>query len=675
MHLFPPRRGTPRALALSILLALTSAALLALPAASQAAEATASLSPPSHTFPDVVVGQQDPQQQFVLTNNGPEEITIEGVLVNGPNPNNFAVESNGCSAATLSSGGSCSVNISFTPSQSGLREAELEILSTAENGPATAALSGRGLTQELTVTPSPLNFPTTTVDSSSERQVEVANESEAAVNIYDVNIEGAGSSPFNTNGSNCGTSLTPGQSCKISIRFSPDSEGENRAFLHVRSEGSPSEQIVELFGISAPPQLSFEPESYEFGLQPIKEGSTQTTMQLRNTGKGPTQVSLEIVGSGANDFSIGASDCYGATLEPNETCSIEVHFGPNQTGFYVAQVRARAVNGATFSAEVSGSGGHAELSGAPNPAGFGETTVGSSGLTKTITMANNGDLPGGFFLAVISGGDAASFQLLEEDCTAARLDPGGSCIAVVRFQPTSPGVKNAKLTFIGGEEGLVQIELNGLGVAPAVALSPSEHEFGSQIENTAGPPQTFTVTNQGKTPVTLGAAAISGANPDQFRLSTDSCTAVTLAPGEGCQLGARFAPESAGTKTATLRLGAGSEALSASLSGTGAASPPPPPSNSFSFGKLKTNTKQGTATQFVSVPGPGALVMSGKDVKKVQKAPSFQGEVNLSIVSSGQSKSQLNKKGSVKVKITVSFTPTGGVSKTQNKTVKLVKKH
>ena len=72
------------------------------------------------------------------------------------------------------------------------------------------------------------------------------------------------------------------------------------------------------------------------------------------------------------------SDCYGATLAPNETCSIQVHFDPNETGFYVAQVRARANNGATFTAEVSGTGGRAVLSGSPNPADFGEATVGSS---------------------------------------------------------------------------------------------------------------------------------------------------------------------------------------------------------------------------------------------------------------------------------------------------------
>ncbi len=190
-----PRRGASHAFALLSLFLASSAALLVLPAVSQAAEASASINPPAETFPSVIVGQRGPQQQFLFTNNGPEEINVEAVSVTGPNANDFSVENDSCLFPTLSSGQSCSLYISFRPSESGLREAQLEILSTAENSPATAALSGRGLTQELTVSPSPLNFPATTVDSNSERQVTVANESEAAVTIYGANIEGAGRAP------------------------------------------------------------------------------------------------------------------------------------------------------------------------------------------------------------------------------------------------------------------------------------------------------------------------------------------------------------------------------------------------------------------------------------------------------------------------------------------------
>jgi hypothetical protein len=593
MHLKAKLR-LPRAILILALSLASSALLLALPATSQAAEATTSLNPPAQAFPSLTVGQRSPRQQFLFQNEGPEAITIEAISITGANAADFSLEGNSC-PGLLAAGETCSLEISFAPSAGGPREAQLEVVNDGEDSPTTAALSGQGLRQELTLSPSPLTFPTTTAGNNTEKQVTVANDSEAPVTIFNDNIEGPGASAFNTSGSNCGNSLNTGQSCTISIRFSPGSEGEQRAFLHVRSEGMPGEQVVELVGIAAPPQLSFEPASFAFGLQPIKEGSAQTTMQLRNIGPAPVQVSLEISGNGSNAFFIGQSNCFGDTLEPNETCSIQVNFDPNQTGFYVAQVRA-SDNGASFTAEVSGSGGQAILSGSPNPASFGEANVGSTGPTRTITMTNSGDLPGGFFIAILSGGDVGSFQLLDENCTGTPLGPGGSCTAQVRFQPTGPGLKSAQLSFIGdGGEGVVQVNLNGLGVAPDLAPSPRGHDFGSQAENTTGPTQLFTLANSTSGPIVMDDATITGADADQFRLASDTCLDATLAAGEACQVGVRFGPDSAGAKTAALRLSGAAGTFTASLTGTGLASAPTPkPEVSLRWGARPLHSK-GTA--------------------------------------------------------------------------------
>lgn len=130
-----------RAIYTMVFLLVWSAALLGLPAASQAAEASASFNPPAQTFPSVIVGQRGTQEQLLFTNNGPEEIDLEAVSVTGLNASNFSLESNGC-PSTLSSGQSCSLYISFAPSANGLREAQLEVLNngeTAQRQPHSAA--------------------------------------------------------------------------------------------------------------------------------------------------------------------------------------------------------------------------------------------------------------------------------------------------------------------------------------------------------------------------------------------------------------------------------------------------------------------------------------------------------------------------------------------------------
>jgi hypothetical protein len=120
----------------------------------------------------------------------------------------------------------------------------------------------------------------------------------------------------------------------------------------------------------------------------------------------------------------------------------------------------------------------------------------------------------------------------------------------------------------------------------------------------------------------------------------------------------------------------------------GTASPyPPPPSNAFSFGKLTRNTKTGTATLIVSVPGPGKLALSGNGVVKqrpaggdtrgakgVAKVVSAAGKVKLKVRSKGKKKRKLNRTGRLKLKAKVTYTPTGGDPNTKAKRIRLIKR-
>jgi hypothetical protein len=98
----------------------------------------------------------------------------------------------------------------------------------------------------------------------------------------------------------------------------------------------------------------------------------------------------------------------------------------------------------------------------------------------------------------------------------------------------------------------------------------------------------------------------------------------------------------------------------------------PKPSNRFSFGKLKRNRKKGTAKLAVSLPGPGALSLSGKGVVRQEKAGS--GTMSLLVKAKGRNRRRLVRTGALKVKVTVTFTPSGGDPASQGRTVKLLEK-
>jgi hypothetical protein len=108
------------------------------------------------------------------------------------------------------------------------------------------------------------------------------------------------------------------------------------------------------------------------------------------------------------------------------------------------------------------------------------------------------------------------------------------------------------------------------------------------------------------------------------------------------------------------------------------------PSNQFSFNKLVRNKAKGTAKLPVQVPGPGTLALTGKGVKvqraggeaRVSRAVKAAGTVKLTINAKGAKKATLKETGKVKVKVKVTYTPSGdvpGVPKTLTRRIKLIK--
>jgi hypothetical protein len=105
------------------------------------------------------------------------------------------------------------------------------------------------------------------------------------------------------------------------------------------------------------------------------------------------------------------------------------------------------------------------------------------------------------------------------------------------------------------------------------------------------------------------------------------------------------------------------------------------PPNAFTLGKPKLNTKKGTANEPVTVPGPGDLTLSGKGVATqrparaaASRAVSAAGPVMLLVKPKGKIRRKLNQTGQEKVKVTVTYVPTGGSPNAQTKTINLRKK-
>ncbi|MDX6625157.1 MAG: hypothetical protein QOE56_146 [Solirubrobacterales bacterium] len=420
----------------------------------------------------------------------------------------------------------------------------------------------------LTVAPDPIVLSATTVGNQSPAQtVTLGYEGEGEASVNKVTIEGEEAGEFFLSGSNCG-SLADGQHCDVWLGSKPTTTGEKQAYLVVTFNGERPAVSFPISGSSVTAQLSFAPQSYDFGLQRINRETVSTNLQMTNDGEAEVQLGgLEITGSGQSGFWTGPSSCWGTWLAPGQSCSVQVNFDPREVRLYSAELRALA-NGSVFTATLSGEGGRANIETPENPVEFGAATAGSEGAVRTITLSNSGNLPAGFFISVISGGDAGSFRLLDENCTMAELVPAGTCTAHVRFAPQGPGPKTARLAFFGdGEDGMM-VQLDGEAVLPAASISPGSFDFGNQGAGTRSVAHSFAIGNQGTTRLDLDRVWIGGAELDQFLISGDECSGASLAPGENCLVRLRFAPDGNGPKQATLRVSGDAPTLVALLSGT-----------------------------------------------------------------------------------------------------------
>ncbi len=105
--------------------------------------------------------------------------------------------------------------------------------------------------------------------------------------------------------------------------------------------------------------------------------------------------------------------------------------------------------------------------------------------------------------------------------------------------------------------------------------------------------------------------------------------------------------------------------------------PPPPaaakPSNAFKFGKVKL-ASNGTAHISVVVPGAGKLSLSGKKVKSKAAGAAAAGTVTVVVKPKPALAKQLKKRGKAKVSVKLAFTPTGGDTAVQSKSITLRRK-
>jgi hypothetical protein len=170
-----------------------------------------------------------------LTNVGTTAVTITSIA----GINDYTASHN-CGSSVPPSG-TCTINVTFTPTVSGSRPGTLTIVSSDPASPERVDLVANGL--GITLKHGSLDFGSQAVGTTSApRSVTITNVNASSVLIGDISA----TDDFLVSSNTCPATLASQQNCTIQIEFSPDETGSisGTVFISDSDPSSPQKIVV-----------------------------------------------------------------------------------------------------------------------------------------------------------------------------------------------------------------------------------------------------------------------------------------------------------------------------------------------------------------------------------------------------------------------------------------------
>jgi len=507
---------------------------------------TAQWTPSNVGFGNQVVGSASSAHQVQLSNNGTATMNISAIAASG----DFS-ETNTC-GATLAAGATCTVSVTFTPTQSGARSGTLSVADDASGSPQTVALTGTGIAPSAQWSAPSLNFGNQVVGTtSSAHQVQLTNSGTSTMNISGITASGD-FAQTNT----CGATLTTGASCSVSVTFGPKQGGTRTGTLSVADDASGSPQTVGLSGTGIAPSAQWSASSISFGNQVVGSASAAHQVQLSNTGTSTMNIS-GITASG--DFA--QTNTCGATLATGANCTVSVTFAPTQAGTRSGMLSVTDdAGGSPQTVGLTGNGAAPLATLNPSSLTFGSTLVASSSSAQSVMLTNSGTS------TLNISGLAATGDFSETNSCGTSLAAGASCAISVVFTPTQSGSRAGTLSVADDAAGSPQMApLSGIGgsPSPSVSLVPTGLQFGSEPVGTSSSAQTIKLANSGTAAVQISAITAAGDFSE-----TNTCGS-TVKAGASCTISVTFKPTQGGARSGAVTILESTGTSQVNLTGTG----------------------------------------------------------------------------------------------------------
>jgi hypothetical protein len=391
------------------------------------ASAQVSVSPSSLSFGNQQQFTNSATQNVTITNTGSVYTVFASWSITSGSTN-FSIAANTCPGGQpgLAPGNNCVIGVRFNPQSVGALTGTLTVTDDSTTSPHAVSLTGTGTSppnpvasiSPMTVSFGSLKLGTTSAGST----VTLTNTGNATLNITSIAVTGTNSGDFSQT-NNCASTLTAGNSCQVTVRFSPTVAGSRAASLSFTDNASGSPQTVTLSGTGVAPTVTVSPSSINFGSVNLNTSSSPSTVTITNTSTVIVNVtSITISGDYSQTNNCGSSIGVGAN------CTANVTFTPTLTGTRTGTLTINDdATGNPHTVSLTGSGVQPVVSLSATNISFGSFCPGD-GTDKVVTITNTGT--GALSLTGYTFDVGTHFLISSKTCTST-LAAGNSCTVTI----------------------------------------------------------------------------------------------------------------------------------------------------------------------------------------------------------------------------------------------------
>ncbi|MEP1594021.1 MAG: choice-of-anchor D domain-containing protein, partial [Halieaceae bacterium] len=195
------------------------------------------------------------------------------------------------------------------------------------------------------------------------------------------------------------------------------------------------------------PALALDPNDIDFGDTVVGETSTAETITVRNDGTADLTVSM--INATTAPFTLDASGTCTAvpfTLIPGSDCTVAYTFSPTVTGAANQSINVTSnADSSPDTLSLAGNGIQPGIALDPNDIDFGDTMVGETSTSETVTVRNDGTAD--LTVSMIEAATAPFTLDASGTCTAVpfTLTPGSDCTVAYTFSPTVTGAADQSI--------------------------------------------------------------------------------------------------------------------------------------------------------------------------------------------------------------------------------------